>query len=118
MATFLTIVLVAFAYLFVAGVIHKNWLPWRLKVCDACNGRTRYSCESDHTAAAFFASAFWPLALPVTLGTNGMAILGMSHGGKSRAERRREEEIAEAKHRQALAKIEADTTAQLERAAL
>ena len=118
MATFLTIVLVAFAYLFIAGIFYKNWLPWRVKACDPCNGRTRYSCESEHEAAAFFASAFWLLALPVTLGVYGTAILGMSHGGKSRAERRREEEIAEAKHRQALAKIEADTTAQLERAAL
>jgi len=117
MTTFLVVVVTVFVYLFIAGLVQKNFKPWRVRVCNGCNGRGG-RCEGDHAAAAFFAGILWPFALPMSLGIYGTAILGMGHGGKSRAERRREEEIAEAKHRQQLARIKADETAELERAAL
>ena len=63
------------------------------------------------TPGPFMAGLFWPVAIPFILGT----MLCREATG-TRAEKRREREIIEAKHKVELAKLRAEETAQLERA--
>jgi len=66
------------------------------------------------TPTPFFSALFWPIVVPFAIPT---AICARMADGGSRTERRREKELAEANHKQRLARINAETMAVMEREA-
>lgn len=68
------------------------------------------------TPGPFFGSLLWPIALPLMLGIYGSTLVLGDGERLSRDERRREKELDEAKHKLEIAKVDAATTRELERA--
>jgi hypothetical protein len=96
----LFIVGAASAYIGTAGFVGSKFYRARRSICPSCRGRG--SCYSDHASAATLIGMFWVLTLP--------AIAGMILGGNgtgprlSRADRRRANELDEARHQTELAR--------------
>ena len=75
-------------------------------------------CPRDYweTPIPFFGSLVWPIFLPMLAGGGiGERLAGIT-SKTTREDKRRTREIEEAEHRLYLAKIEAETTAELEKA--
>lgn len=78
---------------------------------------TEYPDEPFRYPGPTFGSLLWPVAIPVVLGAKvAGSIFGNGTERLTRAEKRREKELAEANHKQELARIQAKTTQELEKA--
>lgn len=116
----LIIVVSVLTYLYTAGSVGRLFLAAAKTRCPRCvRGTDRYGdrlCSRDHNSSAVFTGLAFPLTVPLFLGSYGKAnVFGSSEAG-SRDEKRRARELTEAKHKEELAKIQARTTRELERA--
>lgn len=117
MLTFLIVLACIGSYLFTAGTVGRKFYAVSAVRCDRCSGRNRRSCVATHEVSAFFTGVLFPLSVPLMLGMYGPAHSFGSGGNRiSRDEKRRTRELTEAKHKEELAKIQARTTRELERA--
>lgn len=64
----------------------------------------------------FFSAVGWPVVVPLLIGTAISNLVFVGEGHTSRADRRRDKELDEARHKLEVAKINAETTRQLEQA--
>ena len=90
-------VLVVVGYMFLCGVFGKASYRHLENTC------TKEYCY-DHELSSFFIGLFWPIAIPVVLGTV-TKMPRLDH--TSRDERRRTKELAEAEHQLELARLKA-----------
>lgn len=77
----------------------------------------KLNATGDEHPGVFFSGVLWPIVLPAGLGTSIVSAMS-SQSRMSRAKRRQEQEIIEAKHKKELARINAETLEINERAAL
>lgn len=90
---------------FVFGKLQNHYKPlcsYSASNCDA---------ECGHSVGSAIAGLLWPVALPIAAGK----VLSNSER-VSRDQKRRTKELAEARHKKELARIEAETTYELEKA--
>ena len=107
------------SYFVMTGVAYRIMERRHRRLCGRCSDELGGYTGSGHEwpeGAWFFSGLAWPLAIPLFV---GLAIGSKQIGslGSGRAERRRAQQIAEAKHQAELAKIkrieDAELTAQL-----
>lgn len=106
-------------YLYAAGTVSRNFKAVSAKRCHKCSTPDRWgdtNCRADHVSAAIFAGLLFPAALPLLLGLYGAGGVFATGQGGTRDERRRARELTEANHKEELAKIQARTTRELEKA--
>lgn len=118
MLAILIYVLLGLAYSFVGTIAYNIHLGIRLPKCPGVraglpSGDAKDKCGHDHETAATFSGMFWPLAATFLAGD---LVSSPFTRRSERTARRREDEIAEAKHRKELARIRAEETRELERA--
>lgn len=96
----LFIVASASAYIGTAGFVGSKFYAARRAACYQCRGRG--NCYSDHASAATLVGMFWVLTLPAI----GGMLIGSRDGNVrlSRADRRRANELDEARHQTELAR--------------
>lgn len=94
-----------FLYSMIAGVSFR-----------AIANATNHPDDPWRSPGPFFGALAWPVALPLLLGIKGGTLVLGDGERLSRDERRRDKELTEARHKQELARIEAETTRELERA--